>query len=44
MVGPEFGTRRDHLEYDFSLSYADYSKGHMLFKGKSEPDTVYERV
>jgi hypothetical protein len=44
MGGIEFGTRRDHLELVFSLSYADYSKGDMLFKGKSEPDDAYERV
>jgi hypothetical protein len=40
----EFGSRRDRLEYIVSLSYADYSKGDMLFKGKNELDTAYERV
>jgi len=44
MGGLEFGTRRDRLEYIFSLSYADYSKGEMLFKGKGQPVTAYERV
>jgi len=44
MGGLEFGTRRDRLEYVFSLSYADYSTGEMLFKGKGQLDTAYERV
>jgi hypothetical protein len=44
MGGLEFGTRRDRLEYIFSLSYADYSTGDFLFKGKGQPDTAYERV
>ncbi|UQA59590.1 hypothetical protein [Polyangium aurulentum] len=44
MGGIEFGTRRDHLELVFSLSYADYSKANMLFKGKGEPDEAYERI
>lgn len=44
MGGLEFGTRRDRLEYIFSLSYADYSSGEMLFKGKGQPDISYERV
>ncbi len=44
MGGLEFGSRRDRLEYVFSLSYADYSKGDMLFKGKGQPDISYERV
>jgi hypothetical protein len=44
MGGIEFGTRRDNLELVFSVSYADYSKDNMLFKGKNEPDQVYERI
>jgi hypothetical protein len=44
MAGLEFGTRTNHLELQFALSYADYTKGDMLFKGKGEPDTAYERV
>jgi len=44
MGGLEFGTRRDRLEYVFSLSYADYSTDGVLFKGKGQPDTAYERV
>jgi hypothetical protein len=42
--GLEFGTRRDHVEYIFSLSYADYSTGDLMFKGKSEPEISYEKV
>lgn len=44
MVGLEFGTRRDRLEYVLSLSYADYSSGDMLFKAKNDLDFAYERV
>jgi len=44
MGGIEFGTRRDNLELVFSLSYADYSKGDMLFKGKNEAPEAIERV
>lgn len=44
VAGLEFGTRRDHVEYIFSLSYADYATGDLLFKGKSEAETSYELV
>jgi hypothetical protein len=44
MVGPEFITRRDHLELAVALMYADYSMDPFLFKGKSEPDTSFELV
>lgn len=44
VAGLEFGTRRDHLEYVFSLSYADYATGDMLFKGKQQQPTSYELV
>jgi len=44
MGGLEFGSRRDHLEYVISLSYADYSADDMLIKGKDQPDSAYERV
>jgi hypothetical protein len=44
VAGLEFGTRRDHVEYIFSVSYADYSTGDLMFKGKSEPDISYEKV
>jgi len=42
--GLEFGMRREHVEYIFSLSYADYSTGDLMFKGKGEPDTAIEKV
>lgn len=42
MVGPEFITRRDHLEIAVALMYADYSMDPFLFKGKSDPATSYE--
>ena len=44
MVGPEFTSRRDHLEYDLSVMYADYSMSPFLFKGKDQPDSAYELV
>ena len=44
MVGPEFTSRRDGLEYDLSVMYADWSMNPLLFKGKSEPDTAFELV
>lgn len=44
VAGLEFGTRRDHIEYIFSLSYADYATGEMMLKGKSEPDISYEKI
>jgi hypothetical protein len=44
MVGVEFTSRRDRLEYDLALSYADFGMSPTLFKGKSQPDTAYELV
>jgi hypothetical protein len=44
VAGFEFGTRRDHVEYIFSLSFADYATGDIMFKGKGEPDITYEKV
>lgn len=44
IAGAEFGTRRDHVEYIFSLSYADYSTADLMFKGSSQPDTAYELI
>jgi hypothetical protein len=44
MVGPELTSRRDHLEYDLALMYADYTMDPFLFKGKNEVDTAYELV
>lgn len=42
--GPEFTTRKDGLELDFALSYADYSMPETMFKGKSDDDNAYEIV
>lgn len=44
MVGPEFSSRRDRLELDVALMFADFTMNPTLFKGKSEPDTAYEMV
>ncbi|HVY48915.1 MAG TPA: hypothetical protein VHB21_23660 [Minicystis sp.] len=44
MVGPELGIRRDHLEYDFAIEYADYSMNAFLFKGHSDGPETYEIV
>ena len=44
VAGLEFGTRRDHVEYIFSLSYADYATGDLLMKGKGEPNFNYELI
>lgn len=44
IAGAEFGSRRDHVEYVFSLSYADYSTPDLLFKGKGQPDIAYEKI
>lgn len=42
--GPEFTTRKDGLELDFALSYADYSMPETMFKGKSDGEDAYEIV
>ena len=44
MVGVEYGSRRDHLEYDLALQYAPYSMGPTLFKGKNDASISYEKV
>jgi hypothetical protein len=44
IAGLEFGTRRNHVEYIFSLSYADYSTADLMFKGSGQPDTSYEKI
>jgi hypothetical protein len=44
IAGLEYGSRRNHLEYIFSLSFADYATGDMLFKGEGDPDEDYELV
>lgn len=42
--GPEFATRKDGMEIDIALSYADYSMDPFLFKGKNDNATAWERV
>jgi hypothetical protein len=42
--GPELSMRKDRVEYDFALSYWDFSMNEFMFKGKSDPDTAYEIV
>lgn len=42
--GPEFTSRRNGIEYDIALSYADYSMKPFLFKGKNETNDAYEIV
>jgi len=44
MFGPELGIRKDRLEYDFALQYADYSMNPFLFKSKKDGDEAYELV
>ncbi|HEU4413034.1 MAG TPA: hypothetical protein VFS43_47770 [Polyangiaceae bacterium] len=44
MAGPEFTIRRDGLEYDLSIQYADYSMRRFLFKSKTDDDVAYEMV
>ena len=42
--GPEFTTRKDHLEFNLALSYADYSMDTFMFKGKSDGKEAFEKV
>jgi len=42
--GPEFVYRRDHLEFDLAISYADYSMDPFMFKGKDDGRRAFERV
>jgi hypothetical protein len=42
--GPEFSSRKNKIEYDIGLSYADYSMNEFLFKGKGETDDSWEIV
>jgi hypothetical protein len=44
MVGPVYTTRKDHVEYDVALMYADYGMDPFLFKGKTDPPSSYELV
>ncbi|WP_437677321.1 hypothetical protein [Sorangium sp. So ce131] len=43
-AGPEFVTRRDGLEIDLAISYADYSMDPFLFKGKQDDNFAWEMV
>ena len=42
--GPEFTTRKDHIEFNIALSYADYSMDTFMFKGKSDGKEAFEKV
>jgi hypothetical protein len=42
--GPEFTTRKDHIEFNIALSYADYSMDPFMFKGKDDGDEAFEKV
>ncbi|WP_437548939.1 hypothetical protein WME95_01720 [Sorangium sp. So ce327] len=42
--GPELSTRRDGLEIDLAISYADYSMDPFLFKGKNDGNDAWEMV
>jgi hypothetical protein len=44
MVGPEFTRRKNGIETDFAIQYADYSMNPFMFKGKSDGDEAYEIV
>lgn len=44
MFGPEFTTRKNGIEADFAVQYADYSMNPFMFKGKSDGDEAYEIV
>jgi hypothetical protein len=43
-VGAEFTRRRDGVELNFAVSYADYSMNPFLFKGKSDGEESWELV
>jgi hypothetical protein len=42
--GPEFSIRKDRMEYDIALSYADYSMDPFMFKGKEDGDDAWEMI
>ncbi|XXX77751.1 hypothetical protein WMF30_03115 [Sorangium sp. So ce134] len=44
MIGPEFTSRKNGLEIDLGLSYADYSMDPFLFKGKNDDQFAWEMV
>jgi hypothetical protein len=43
-IGPEFTYRKDGLEIDGALTYADYSMNAFLFKDKDDEVYAFERV
>lgn len=43
-IGPELSYRKDRTEFDFALSYADYSFDPMLFKGHEDDAFSWEEV
>jgi hypothetical protein len=44
MFGPEFSTRKNGVELDFAVQYADYSMDPFMFKANGDPDIAYEVV
>lgn len=44
LIGPELSVRKDGMEIDISLAFADYGLGPTMFKGKSDGDIAYEIV
>lgn len=44
LVGPELSTRKNGIEVDIALAYADYGFGPAMFKAKDDPDIGYEIV
>ena len=44
MFGPEFSTRKNGIEADFSVVYADYSMKPFMFKGHGQNESAYEIV
>lgn len=42
--GPEYVLRKDRFEYDFSLTYADYSMDRTPFKASSDGEAAWEVV
>jgi hypothetical protein len=44
MVGPEFISRKDHLEIAIALMYADYGMTPTLFQSKTDPTTSWELI
>jgi hypothetical protein len=44
LVGPELSMRKNGMEIDIALAYADYGFGPAMFKGKDDGDIAYEIV